>query len=495
MQAIAKAARRVGVRPYAYAIQQMSDIGKLKLPAIARWESNHLVVIEDWAPGQVQIIDPAVGRRKVSLQDLNLAVTDTALTFEPSELLETKTDEQNRWNATTVVLLARQFSISAEGRSMLPEIALASILLQLSTFAVIWLTQIVVDSTLVAVNTQALVLAGVGALALVSCASFARWLRGWQMARLHSRIDKSAMHSFMAHLLSLPFQYFQKRTKGDLLNRLNSNINVPQSVTGQTLSALLDGSLALGFLLTLVLFAPGIAALTVGGATLQILIAKFTLPRLRELSQQSMASHAKTDSYEIEMLNGMLALKSSGTTQNVYRHWSKLFTHSLNIDYTKHKFANFTAAVTDSLSTLVRIALLAVGGWLVLSGQFSFGQMLAITMLANAFISPLNSLVSNIQNLQIADMYLDDVRNVLETDPEPSGNLTPNLHGPIEFVNVSFRYDATSPRPATTSTRRSSAPSTSRTSRSSAPSARTWRPAARATSAWACPRSRSTATW
>jgi ABC-type bacteriocin/lantibiotic exporter with double-glycine peptidase domain len=341
--------------------------------------------------------------------------------------------------------MARQFFNSTESRLVLAAVVLASVLLQLSTFGVTWLTQLIVDGALVKRNANPMTLAGLGALALMGGVGLVRLMRGWQMARLQAQIDSRVMHGFMAHMLSLPYRFFQERTNGDLLNRLNSNVNIRQAITSQTLSTILDGSLALGSLVVLIVLAPGIAALAVGVAALQIIITRLSVPRLRELSQQSMMARTNTSSYEVEMLNGMLTLKSSGADQEAFQHWSGLFTQSLNTDYTKRRFSALTEAVAGSLNTLVPIMLLWVGGWLVLSGQYSFGKMLAMNTLAATFISPINSLIGNIQELQMVGIYLDRVRDVLETAPEPTGTVIPNLRGPIELVNVSFRYDETSP--------------------------------------------------
>ena len=447
---IAKAARRFGLRPHSYSIQQLKDLGQLKLPAIAHWNFNHFVVIEQWTPTQVGIVDPAIGRRNVTLEELNSAFTGVALTFEPTESfainLAAKTDAKQRSNLSTLGLMARQFFNSTESRWVLGAVVLTSVLIQLSTFGITWLTQLIVDGALVKRNTNPMIVAGAGAVALLCGIGLVRWLRGWQMARLQAQMDSRVMHGFMAHLLSLPFRFFQERTNGDLLNRLSSNVNIRQAITSQTLSTLLDGSLALGSLIMLTVLAPGIAALAAGIAALQLIITSLSVPRLRELSQQSLMARTDTNSYEVEMLNGLVTLKSSGADQEAFQHWSGLFTKSLNTDYSRRKFSAFTEAVAGSLNTLVPILLLWVGAWLVLSGQFSFGKMLAMNTLAGAFISPINSLVGNIQELQMVGIYLDRVRDVLETESEPTGTIIPNLRGPIELVNVSFRYDATSQR-------------------------------------------------
>ena len=444
--AIAKAARRFGLRPKSYSIPNLKDLGQLKLPAIAHWEFNHFVVIEKWTPKQVEIVDPALGRRIVTLEELNGSFTGIALTFEPTESFAIKTEAKPRSNLSTLGLMARQFFNSAESRWVLGAVVLASVLLQLSTFGITWLTQLIVDGALVKRNTNPMVIAGGGALALLLGIGLVRWLRSWQMARMQAQIDSRVMHGFMAHMLALPFRFFQERTNGDLLSRLSSNVNIRQAITSQTLSTVLDGSLALGSLIALMVLAPGIAALAVGVAALQIIVTSLSVPRLRELSQQSLMARTDTHSYEVEMLNGMMTLKASGADQEAFQHWSGLFTKSLNTDYTRRRFSAFTEAIASSLNTLVPIMLLWVGGWLVLSGQYSFGKMLAMNTLAGTFISPINSLVGNIQDLQMVGIYLDRVRDVLESEPEPTGDIIPNLRGPIELVNVSFRYDTTSAR-------------------------------------------------
>src|SRR5215470_3520411 len=45
-----------------------SDLHNIHLPAIVHWEFNHFIVVERWTAHHVHVIDPASGRKRLSLE-------------------------------------------------------------------------------------------------------------------------------------------------------------------------------------------------------------------------------------------------------------------------------------------------------------------------------------------------------------------------------------------------------------------------------------------
>ena len=91
--------------------------------------------------------------------------------------------------------------------------------------------------------------------------------------------------------------------------------------------------------------------------------------------------------------------------------------------------------------------LIWVGALQVLDGTMSLGTVLAISTLASSFLTPLNTLVSTVHQLQMVGANLDRVSDVLNTEPEQAGQEifpAPRLTGSIELRNVSFQYDPNS---------------------------------------------------
>jgi len=81
---IVRAARKFGFECHGYKM----EIQKLKgvnCPCIIHWNFNHFVVLERMDDKFAHINDPAIGRRKMHLDELRVLFTGVVLTFSPPE--------------------------------------------------------------------------------------------------------------------------------------------------------------------------------------------------------------------------------------------------------------------------------------------------------------------------------------------------------------------------------------------------------------------------
>jgi ABC-type bacteriocin/lantibiotic exporter with double-glycine peptidase domain len=252
---------------------------------------------------------------------------------------------------------------------------------------------------------------------------------------------------FLDHLLRLPFSYFQLRQTGDLLMRLNSNATIREVLTSTALSALLDGILVSVYLVVLLLthFWLGLLVMLLGA--LRVAIYLVTRRRHRELTSESLQAQAESSNYQVQMIEGIETLKSTGTERRAMEHWSNLFVEVMNVSVKRGELAAFVDSTLGALGRASPLVLLGYGGHLVLSGELSLGTMLAMNALAVGFLGPLSSLVSTALQLQTLQSYVERVDDVLEKEPERTEGmpLAPRLNGNIELENVSFRYSEHSP--------------------------------------------------
>jgi ABC-type bacteriocin/lantibiotic exporter with double-glycine peptidase domain len=256
------------------------------------------------------------------------------------------------------------------------------------------------------------------------------------------------MLGFFEHLLSLPFQFFQQRGSGDLLMRMGSNTVIRGILTTQTLSIVLDGGLVLVYLIILLAWDPvfGLLAVLLGAAQGVVLLG--TAGRQLRMSQEYLAAEASSQSYLVEALTGIATLKASGGEQRAMDRWSNLFFKELNISMRRGHLDAVVDTAMTSLRFLSPLVLLWVGAYQVLNGSVSLGTMLALNALALSFLSPLSSLISSAEQLQMAGAYLDRIADVLRTAPEQdfaNAPAAPRLTGRVELRRVSFRYTAESP--------------------------------------------------
>jgi ATP-binding cassette, subfamily B, bacterial len=443
---IAMAARNYGLRVKAYAIEDPADFKYINFPFIAHWEFRHFIIVESWSPKRVQVVDPASGRRQITTEEFDKGFTGVVLLCEPGVNFLTKPKaEASQW----ISYLQSMLRI----RGVRPALILVlciSLALQLLGLALPLFTKILVDSVLPFQITSVMSIIGIGMIVLVATQTLIAYLRSIFLIYLRGKIDSQLMLGFFEHLLALPFEYFQQRSSGDLLLRLNSNSMIRETLTNQTVSMLLDSSFVIVYLCILWLSAPLFAMVVLGIGLIQLSILLLTHRRMYQLTDRDLSAKAEEQSYLVEAMKSMVMLKASGSEARAFDHWSNLFFKQLNVSL---KRSHLSALIETSLGML-RIAspllLLWIGAMQVFDGRMSLGMMLALNSLAISFLTPLTMLVSSGQQLQMVKAQLDRISDVLEAEPEQSLNgndiyLTDRLTGSIEVRNLSFRYNPESP--------------------------------------------------
>jgi HlyB family type I secretion system ABC transporter len=441
-QALTREARRFGLQVGAFSLETAA-FTRVPLPAIVHWNFEHFIVVERWSHNRVDVVDPAVGRRRLTNEQFDAGFTGVVLTFKPGPTFDRQPAQDHpSWLRHFLTIIVR------ERPGVLGQILGASLLLQALGLAGPLTTQVMIDRVLPAHNLALLEVFGIGMAILLFVQVIMRYLRSVLLLYLETRLDTTLMMNFFEHLLSLPFTFFQHRSSGDLLLRLSSNEKVRDLLSDQAFSIILDSVLVLTYFGILMVQAKLLAGLALAFGLGQAFLALLTADYRRSLTKEILATEAEEHSYLVEMLKGISTLKVSGTEQRAFDTWAGLFFKTQNTAIRK----KYSSILIDSGTGLLRAFAPFVFFWLgihqVMTNAMSLGEALALNSLAIAFLSPLSSLVSSFQQLQTIGARLDRIADVLEATPEygiRDGLVSPKLTGAIEIDRVSFRYDADAP--------------------------------------------------
>ncbi|HTK06759.1 MAG TPA: peptidase domain-containing ABC transporter [Ktedonobacteraceae bacterium] len=438
--AIAKAARQYGFRVRAISLKQ-DDFGLVSLPAIVHWEFNHFVMVERWSKKYVYLVDPAQGRRRLTLKEFDEGFTGIVIMLEPGEqFMEQKPQRSfTLWSYTRSLL---------QMRGMITQVLGASLLLQILGLGTPVLTAVVIDYIIPAGTTNLLLLLGIGMLLLLLTQGVTMLLRASLLIYVQTRIDKQMMLNFFEHLLSLPYRFFQMRLNGDLLARVSSNAAIRDLLTNQVISTLLDSSTVVVYFLILLWQSSLLALVAVAVGVFQVGLLLLTGPAIRRLMQRNLAAQGKEQGYLNEALAGIATIKAAGAEQQALDRWTNLYLEQMNISLRSNYLQAVVGVVFELLHGLSPLLLLWVGAIQVMSGKMPVGTMLALNSLALAFLTPLSSLATTGQKLQIAQAHFERLADVLKAEPEQDVQQVrtpPKLTGRIEIRNVSFQYAPTMP--------------------------------------------------
>lgn len=442
-RAIAQAGRDLGLRVRAFSLEPAS-LAEVRTPAVVHWNFDHFMVLEQWSPNAVEVVDPAIGRRRLTAEEFSAGFTGVVLTMEPgANFQQQRAQDKITWRSYLRDLLRTPGS-----SRLLAQILGASALLQVVGLVFPLFTMVLVDTILPAQDLSMLMILGIGMVVLVLGQVLLSYLRSALSLYLEARLDTELMLGFFEHVLMLPFRFFHERTSGDLLMRLGSVAVIREVLTSQTISAVLDGTMAIFYLVVLMIWQPlfGLLALLFG--TVQAVLLLISTRRLYALTERDLAAQAESQSYLVEALSGVATLKASAAEDRAMEYWSNLFFKQLNISVSRSHLANLVGMGQEAISALAPVVLLWIGGILVLNGDMSLGTMLAVVTVAISFLGPLSSLVATGQQVQLVGAHLERIGDVLKTEPEQdlqAVQRAPRLTGSIEVRNASFRYHPSAP--------------------------------------------------
>ncbi|HEX8824657.1 MAG TPA: cysteine peptidase family C39 domain-containing protein, partial [Archangium sp.] len=426
------AGRRMGLRGRAVSID-LTRLPFLPTASVLHWDFNHYVVFERMVGNEVQIVDPAQGRRLVSMEGFSRHFTGVVLLFEPSE-------DFQRLAAPSAG--AFRYILPLLGQSdTLARIVVLSAVLQLFALAVPVLTGMLVDRVVPRGDYQLLSVLSVsmGTLALFQLLS--SLLRGHLLQELRTRIDASMTLGFLDHLVDLTFAFFQLRPSGDLMMRMSMQATVREILSSTAISTLLDGTMVVLLFGILFVASPLLGGVVLVLGFLQLLVFLLTRHRRGSLLSQGLELDAKNQSYQIAMLTGMQTLKSFGAEQRAVENYSHLFVDVQNITLQKGRLTIHVDSISNTLRLLAPMVLLSLGAYQVLEGHLTLGEMLSLNALAGALLGPLANLIGTAGQFQMLGSYLERINEVLDAPPEQPRDkprLAAELKGSIELEKVSF---------------------------------------------------------
>lgn len=413
----------------------------MQAPAILFWEFNHYVVYDGTGRRMgrrgVHINDPDKGRRFVATEDFDTSFTGVALVLEPGESFRKGGRKPGvlgavpaRMRGTTGTLLAA---------------LLASLLLVAVGAAVPALSRTYIDMFLIGDQTSLL---GPLFASMAAMVALTAVLTGLQQANLlRGRIISSTLTSarFLRHLLRLPVTFFAQRSPADLVQRLQSNDAVAETLARDLAAAGVDGIVVvLAFLLWT--YDPQLTVIGVGIALLNVVAMRIVI-RLRATHTQKLrADSARLTNTSYTGLQLIETMKATGGENGYFRRWAGQHATTLEVQQRLGVPSAALAVVAPTLATLNSALILWIGGLRAVEGHISIGLLVAFQALVTRFTAPitrLNGVAGRIQDFAADVARLKDVESfpvdTLYSRPEPEAD-TRRLKGHVTLEDITFGY-------------------------------------------------------
>ncbi|MGN0585286.1 MAG: NHLP family bacteriocin export ABC transporter peptidase/permease/ATPase subunit [Ruminococcus sp.] len=435
---IMRCAKRYGLECHGYR-REPSALRELQPPCIIHWNFNHFVVFEGFKGKYAYINDPAMGRRKLTYEELDDCFTGIVLTFAKTDSF-VKEKKKNTMYSFIKHRLRGQYTTLAK-------LIFIGLLLVFPGILFPVLSQVFMDDVLVGGNTSWFT-----KLILFMCAAIVMQAgltvyRNNILSRLQKKMVLLSAREFLYNMFRLPISFFDQRYVGDLSSRVNNNSNVSAFLAGELAETVLNIFVAFFYLALLLLYSPLLTLIAVSTVIINLIIVKITSDMLSNASIKLQQDSGKLAGAVCAGLSITSTLKASGA-ENEYV--GRILGYNAKTICTEQKLSKtqqIINAIPDAVKMFGDVLILIVGGILVIDGNITIGMLIAFTTLFGSFSEPVDALVGFVKNIQTTKADINRVEDIMKypLDEKFDASLVKRqiktkLDGKVELQNIAFGY-------------------------------------------------------
>ncbi|MBG88991.1 MAG: NHLP family bacteriocin export ABC transporter peptidase/permease/ATPase subunit [Verrucomicrobiales bacterium] len=449
---VLKAARRFGMIAKGYS-KGLNKVKEVKTPFICYWEFNHFIVVEGFTKDFVYVNDPAHGHRRLSWETFGEGYTGVVLAIEPGE--------DFRKGGTMPKMLPVLLQHTRGSRHALAFVMICGLLATAPAVASAALTKVLLDSVIAQGHYDWLrPLLSSMALVMIFQLSLTA-LSGQFYRRMQMGLSARLQAKFFKKLLDLPFQFYSQRYVGDVVDRTRLVGSIVELISGRLTSAAVGVVTMVTFGMVLFAYNPLLTSIGVLATALNFIFLRMVAKRREEANIVISKDQGRVQAVTIAAIQSIDTIKASGLEDNIYGKWSGFFSAASNATLKLELESRIFSALPTLTTTVINTVTLILGGIMVMSGDMTFGTLMAFNLLMGQFLGPMSDLLSlSVQMQQIrgnvirlsdvmdhpsrSDMPQPDSDPPAETESNPAAPAIATsqnkLDGRIEFKNVTFGY-------------------------------------------------------
>ena len=441
IKGLAKAAEDLGFRavPIAVELDELAK-GRVNLPLICMLDSgyaiSHYVVVVGIRDDGMDVLDPAVGKRRIGSDELRKTFTGKILLLAPGDGFSKESVKSGK-------SVVREFLGLIKGQKRYLAIAIAvglvgTVLGIASSFFYKFLIDDILQNSL-----EEQLTAFFSIYLLITLANV-----GFSMIGTHNsmymgkNIGIPVMLRYFGHLLRMPMEGLSSWRRGDLLTRYQDTGTIVSVITNVLMTVVVDLIFCVISGYFLYSISPQLFLITIGIVAISAVLIFVFLPAYKRLNRESMEAASELNSAIIESLGNAETIKTNGAEDRVINDMDVKLGRSVEVGMRATWISNVQGTLSGILQGVGGIVMLWVGTAAIFAGEMTLGTMLAFYSLSAFFTNPIYSLISLQIQFQEADIAQKRLTEIYAVEEERTGGgLSPEtVGGEIRLEDVTFRY-------------------------------------------------------
>ncbi|MCI7691341.1 MAG: NHLP family bacteriocin export ABC transporter peptidase/permease/ATPase subunit [Oscillospiraceae bacterium] len=442
---ILRAARSYGLnaKAYRYSPERLKEVGRF--PMIVHWEFNHFIVLNGFKGNKVYINDPARGNIVMTFEQFDEGYTGVCLMFDPSEDFQPSGKPKSVWKFAKGRLKGASVAVAF--------VMVTTLIASITGIAMSGFSRVFIDRLLTGNDPDWLFpfIIGLSGLAIVQLA--AEWIKSIYSLKINGKMAIVGNMSYMWKVLRLPMKFFSQRMAGDIQQRKESNASIAGSLTNTLAPLVLETAMMIFYLVVMIRYSLLLTVIGVASIIGQVFVSRIISKKRVNITRVMMRDSGKLASATVSGIEMIETIKASGAENGFFEKWSG-YQASVNTQNVRFERINgYLGMIPPILTQLANSAVLILGVYLCMTGEFTVGMVMAFQGFLGSFMTPAQTLISAGQKFQELRTEMERVEDVMKypTDVEFNDDDIDEdadydkLSGVVELKNVTFGYSRLAP--------------------------------------------------
>ena len=377
----------LSVQAYRFDAGHLSDI---KRGSILHFGGAHFVVFEKCARGYVQVIDPATGRRRISMDTFLTNVSGYLLECAPTPLMP-----RIRNKSRVPAALARLRALNPALNAQIVKVMFVALGSQFAILAMPYLGNLVLDEVVAADNLNLLNVLVLTFSGIFIVGALSEYIEAYLVELLHGLVQMNMTEGLLTKLLRNPIPYFEKRHVGDLFARVKAQDEISAYGTRTVIMLGIDMIVGLLALTLMLIQSRQLTLIALLIFVLYVAVSFALFSRMRDTHALVLEESARCDDMLIETIRGASLIKlSQGETRRTaifmskYRAYIAALVHNSRLGSARDailKLVNYA----DMIAITWFAARLMLGGAISVGVFYSF--LIYKSLLSERFARSINA--------------------------------------------------------------------------------------------------------
>lgn len=434
---ILKAAKSYGMEAHAYQVSIESLKEEGPFPCIIHWGFNHFLVLDGFKNNKAYLNDPARGSVAVSMEEFDQNYTGVMITIEPGESYEPSGHKRS------IMEFAKQRLQGTQGPFLF--VVVSTLIASLIGVLAPGFSRVFLDRLLTGANSEWFR----PFIALLAAFSFLQivvtWISTYYRMRIEGKMATLGSASYLWKVLHLPMQFFGQRISGDIANRQKMNASIAGTMINTLAPLALNTVMMLFYLIVMVRYNLLLTSVGLLSILINVGMSRYISNKRINITRVQMRDEGKLSGSTVSGIEMIETLKATGAEDGYFEKWAGLQA-SVNASKVSYaKLNSYLGVIPAAAVAITSMAVLGLGVYLVINGEFTAGMVMAFQGYMSSFMSPASSLIAAGQSMQEMTTEMERLDDVMNYPEDVVFNHVESqdyakLSGKLELKNVTFGY-------------------------------------------------------